>query len=133
MKSCECYDVVKKEWRATAPMNESKTNTSVGTFDDKYIYVFGGYNKGLYDLATIEKLNATKKNKWVVVELASKSNWGPTQNMGVMQISKNEILIWGGMRNGKMLNTSVIFKVKERTVEKAADMMDSDTFLQVSF
>ncbi len=131
LDSCECYDIETDKWTDVSPLNEGKTNVSVGSFDDKELYVFGGYNKTLYDLPTIEKLSlASPAAKWEQVELSTQQYWAPLQNAGVVQIASGEMLVFGGMRVGKPLAQCLVYKVDEKKFEKCADMAGTDTFLQ---
>lgn len=83
------------------------------------------------DLSTIEKMDMEFHDKWEIVTLSKQDNWNPTQNMGVVQISNNEILVFGGMRGGKPLSESLIYSVSENCFWKCSNMLNEDTFLQV--
>eukprot|EP01022_Parablepharisma_sp_SALTPOND_P007763 TRINITY_DN1328_c0_g1_i2.p1 TRINITY_DN1328_c0_g1~~TRINITY_DN1328_c0_g1_i2.p1 ORF type:complete len:624 (+),score=66.28 TRINITY_DN1328_c0_g1_i2:1654-3525(+) len=130
LDSCEQFDVEKRVWTAFPSLTEAKTNVSAGVFGDRVIYLFGGYNKLSYDLGTIERFDTAIGKNWERVELSTPQYWVPIQNMGVVQISPNEMLVFGGMRVGKTTNQSLIYKVAEKKFEKTGDMMGSDTFLQ---
>jgi len=130
LDSCEKYDIEKKEWTVMPPMTEAKINVSAGVFTDRVIYCFGGFSKANCDLDTIEMLDTLNAKAWEKVKLSNPQYWSPVQNMGVIQISPSEMLLFGGMRVRKETNQSLIFKVSDGKFEKAADMAGSDTFLQ---
>jgi hypothetical protein len=131
LDSCETYDSEMDTWDFMPKLSEPKTNVSVGSFEDHILFVFGGFNNGLSDIATIERFDTQAPRQWDRVQLSSPDYWEPIQCMGVTQISSNEMLLFGGLRSPHRLAHSLIFKVAEKCFEKCADMRQADTFLQV--
>ena len=43
-KTCERYSVMKNRWTMIAPMNVGRAGAGLCSFDNKYIYAFGGRN-----------------------------------------------------------------------------------------
>ena len=62
LDNCEVFDCIQNQWTEIAPMNHSRSCAGACAFQDKFVYVFGGYQ---YDsksnnftmLKSIEKYN----------------------------------------------------------------------------
>jgi N-acetylneuraminic acid mutarotase len=57
LKTCEIYDVDEDKWSANegVHLNVSRSQCSACQFDENVIFVFGGYNKELGTLNSIER------------------------------------------------------------------------------
>jgi len=128
--TCEKYDIVKNEWSECPKINKPRTNIGAGTFNDRFIYLFGGYNDIDDDMNLIECFDTTNPKEWTIIKLVDNSFWSPIQTMAVVQISEDEMLIYGGMKAQRSVDQSLIFKVNEKKFEKGESMKEADTFLQ---
>eukprot|EP00826_Nyctotherus_ovalis_P062502 TRINITY_DN9050_c0_g1_i8.p1 TRINITY_DN9050_c0_g1~~TRINITY_DN9050_c0_g1_i8.p1 ORF type:complete len:378 (-),score=117.75 TRINITY_DN9050_c0_g1_i8:140-1273(-) len=127
---CEKFSVAKNEWTACSRINKARTNISAGTLEDRFIYLFGGHNKNESDVNLIECLDTANPNHWKIIKLENDSYWVPTQTQAVMQISSDELLLFGGKRNENLTNQALIFKVSEKKFERIESMKEADSFLQ---
>eukprot|EP00826_Nyctotherus_ovalis_P010455 TRINITY_DN12754_c0_g1_i3.p1 TRINITY_DN12754_c0_g1~~TRINITY_DN12754_c0_g1_i3.p1 ORF type:complete len:290 (-),score=77.76 TRINITY_DN12754_c0_g1_i3:128-997(-) len=128
LNTCERFNIEKQEWSACASLSEGKTNASAGVFRGKVIYLFGGYNSNAKDLKSIERLDTEGGAGWERADVATNCIG---QNMGVVQISYNEMLLFGGMQDTVLLPHSFIFKVEEKKLEKMEDMKKAESFITV--
>ena len=63
LKSCEYYSIDKDRWYGNdeIQLNEARSQSSACLFEDSVIFIFGGYNKELGTLSSIERYDITKK------------------------------------------------------------------------
>ena len=125
LRTCERYDISTNKWASCPPLTEEKTNASAGVFRAKIIYLFGGYNKTEKELKTIEKFDTENDKTWMKITLNTDSI---AQNMGVIQISHDEMLLFGGMKNSSLQTQTFIFKVEGKKLEKVEDMKKAESF-----
>ena len=93
LKSWEKYNIHNTKWEQISPMNIERSHFGITSFQDNYIYCFGGFN-GAEALDSIEKYDAML-DIWneITVKLPIK-----TSNIGISDFITNEsIIIWGGM------------------------------------
>ena len=128
--SCEKYDFKTKKWIDCPSLTEGRTNISSGVLGGKAIYIFGGYNGTLKDVNIIEKLDVELDDGWERVNIEGNSDW-IAQNMGVIQISSEELLLFGGMKEGKLLSECYIFNTDSNKIENISNLERADTFLQI--
>ena len=83
---CEVYNVKEDTWTEIPPMNHAKQSFGVCSFNDKYIFAFGG--KQLQDSATIHNISQSQpfefvnqvevyeieKNQWKAINYISENN-----------------------------------------------------------
>ena len=86
LNSCEVYNVKEDTWTEIPPMNHAKQSFGVCSFNDKYIFAFGG--KQLQDSATIHNISQNQpfefvnqvevyeieKNQWKAINYISENN-----------------------------------------------------------
>ena len=93
LRSWERYNIHNTKWEQISPMIMQRSHFGIASFQDNYIYVFGGFN-GVDALDTIEKYDAML-DIWneITVKLPLKIS-----NVGVVDFITNEsVMIWGGM------------------------------------
>lgn len=62
VKTCEIYSVDRDKWqRNEASLNIARSQASACQFRDNVIFIFGGYNKDLGTLDSIERFDIDKK------------------------------------------------------------------------
>jgi hypothetical protein len=96
LKSCEIYDLNKNEWMNNEgiQLNEARSQSSACIFDNKVAFVFGGYNKEVGTLNTIEKYQINE-NKISLLEIKLPT---PIRRFGSIKISTTKILLIGGVQ-----------------------------------
>ena len=126
MNTCEIYDIDEDKWINGVPMLTYKLLPSAVSFNCSFIYVFGGYNTAL--LKTIEVLDV-KRNCWQYIKFEL-IDWTAKSELGIIQISYNEILIFGGTYIGKASNNeSFIFEPDRKKITKLKSCLkDKDWF-----
>ena len=134
LNSCELFDYSRNEWVAISSLNEKKSYCTAVNFNNSQIYIFGGYtyiNGVQKQFDTIECLDLTieKFPSWTIVKLAKKSSWNERQDVGAIQISKNEILLFGGYVTNSKIDT-LIFNTETRIMDQVCDLPKENRFYQ---
>lgn len=99
-KSCECYDVDTNYWCKIKPLSEACTDLSLCSFNEKFIFKFGGQLMTMTLSENIEKYDPSKDRWYTInytVEQSFKESFTFLRNSLAMQISEDEILIMGGI------------------------------------
>lgn len=99
-KSCESYDIDTNYWCKIKPLNDACTDLSLSSYNDKYIFKFGGQLMTLTLSETIEKYDPLK-DRWYTIkynlEPGLKDSFTFLRNSLSLQISDDEIMIIGGI------------------------------------
>ena len=95
--SCEYYDVNNNEWTEFANLNEKKYNMSASILNNRFIYLFGGYDDRFGSIKSLEQYDITERKTWEV--LICKLQKGLDRHSSI-PISATEILIFGGYNDG---------------------------------
>jgi hypothetical protein len=118
LKDCQYFDINKNEWfnNEGVGLNEARSQGSACIFDDETIYIFGGYNKEIGTLASIEKYEI-KTKKMTVCELKMPT---PLRRFTSIKISSTKILLIGGIqRLSKESDAVFCFDLdKDMSIEK---------------
>lgn len=75
LSSCEVYDLLNNKWRFTASLNEPKTVRCLYSYQNRFLYAFGGVglntsNYTVFNYKTIEKLDVMEEEGgWRKIEL----------------------------------------------------------------
>ena len=84
-------------WRLIKPLSTIRAHPSLGIYDCKTIYCFGGYNENLLNI--IKTLNThSEDNEWTTIQLqpAFKSYY-PCNGMAIVQNPVNDkLMLFGG-------------------------------------
>ena len=125
LNTCEYYDMKLDKWYNSPITSQSgnieykliqeRSQSSCCVFEDDVIYIFGGYNRELGTLNTIEKFEVGKK-KIVKMDLLIPS---PIRRFVSMKISTTKILLIGGIgEDSQELDAVFCFDLdKEYTIE----------------
>jgi hypothetical protein len=135
MKTVEKYDVVKDVWTMAPELAKEVGGTSACEFRSKFIYTFGGVSKhsgndfrsimeGYHMNAKfafsqlIQKFDTTHQKKgWSIVNLEKQEGWSKRAAAASVQITKDEILIFGGSHDTMSgCNDSFIFNPKTNSM-----------------
>ena len=95
LSSIESYDINKDIWSMNIfpDLNMGRSQASCLLFNQKKIFVFGGYNKNYGTLNSIEEINIEKKTCNIIkMKLPI-----PLRRFASVKISENKVLIMGGI------------------------------------
>ena len=95
LSSIESYDINKDIWGMNIfpDLNVGRSQASCLLFNDRKIFVFGGYNKNYGTLNSIEEINIEKKT-CNIIEMKLPI---PLRRFASVKISENKVLIMGGI------------------------------------
>ena len=95
MKSCEFYDIEKDQWSSNeeVQLNVARSQSSSCLFQDNIIFVFGGYNKEMGTLSSIERYDI-KQKKITLLDIKMPC---PLRRFASVKISMTKILLMGGI------------------------------------
>ena len=115
LKSTERYSFKNNKWSQCPSLKERKSNMAAVVFNEQLIYCFGGYRKEEENiwLNTIEMLDVLDEiGEWKMVGKVSN-----VYDMGIVQISNMEILIFGGCgKRFECQRASYLFNVHKKTL-----------------
>jgi len=96
LKTCEFYNIDKEKWSANeeVQLNETRSQSAACLFDDHIAFVFGGYNKEVGTLSSIERVDIRLK-KVTLIELKMPV---PLRRFAAVKISAAKILLLGGLQ-----------------------------------
>lgn len=94
---------------------------------ERFIYVIGGYEPPITD---IERLDTHSPSAtWELIKVYSQSFENDIKYwFGACAISTQEILIFGGKKDGASSNSSYVFDINLRQISKTANLPNKDTF-----
>jgi hypothetical protein len=127
---CERYSAVDRKWVPVAKLTQPRKWLTACSFNRNFIYTFGGVrDTDFVDSASspiVEKLNVEyDTHGWVSIAIQGKG-WTPLRNAGAFQISKNEILIFGGDYPEK--NKTFILNVDTKAMKPGKKMKKEEVF-----
>ena len=95
LSSIESYDIKKDIWSMNVypDLNIGRSQASSILFNDKKIFVFGGYNKNYGTLNSIEEIDINNK----VCNLIEMKLPIPLRRFASVKISENKVIIMGGI------------------------------------
>ena len=95
LSSIESYDINKDIWSMNVypDLNIGRSQASSLLFNDKKIFVFGGYNKNYGTLNSIEEIDINKK----ICNLIEMKLPIPLRRFASVKISENKVIIMGGI------------------------------------
>ena len=95
LNSIESYDINKDIWSLNIypDLNIGRSQASALLFNEKKIFVFGGYNKNYGTLNSIEEINIDKK----ICNIIGMKLPIPLRRFASVKISENKVIIMGGI------------------------------------
>ena len=95
LSSIESYDINKDTWSMNVfpDLNIGRSQASALLFNDKKIFIFGGYNKNYGTLNSIEEIDINKK----ICNLIEMKLPIPLRRFASVKISENKVIIMGGI------------------------------------
>ena len=124
LSSCEVLDVRSRQsWFDAPQILKPKSNIGGCSFDNTYIYIFGGRYKG-GQVADIEFLDSSHKTSWTPVYIQQHNVFGGISSVACAQInSHNNIIIYGGEKEGHFQDKSFIFDLNTmKIIEHSAKL-----------
>ena len=94
-RKCEKYDVAADEWVKIAPMSKPRSGVGLCSFNENFIFAFGGRDSFNNRLDIIEVYDI-KNDFWRNLDFVDRSPWNHGAYLCMaIQINKNDILIFG--------------------------------------
>ena len=98
LDSCEMYDIANDRWEPIANLLFKGIQLNLCAFQGRYIYSFGGYgHDSRYSKEILQYTILT--NIWITIKEKSNSSFPYQGAGGSVQISQEEILIFGGVNS----------------------------------
>jgi len=95
LKNCEIYDCDKDHWTAnSASLCQPRSQAACCIMDTNSIYIFGGYNKQIGTLGSIEKYQI----KEATISLLKLIMPSPLRRFSAVKIAPSKILLLGGIQ-----------------------------------
>jgi len=132
--TCERYSVEENQWSVIAPVRKKRYAASALGFSNNKVYLFGGrsdYNNVM--VHEIEEYCAFR-NEWTILNIKNVNLWNPVEVCACIQINEEQILIFGGSdAQIKDSASSLIFNVKDYSIEKRNDLKKAQVFVNSPF
>ena len=95
LKQCEYYNIQEDKWYINdkVQLNIARSQSSCCLFEEKIIFIFGGYNKEMGTLSSIERYD-TGINKVSLLDIKMTI---PLRRFATCKISSSKILLLGGI------------------------------------
>ena len=95
LKACEYYNIAEDKWYVNqdVQLNVPRSMSSSCLFEDKIIFIFGGYNKEMGTLNSIERYDIDH-HKMTLLEIKMTI---PLRRFATVKISCSKILLLGGI------------------------------------
>ena len=96
LKCCEYYSIQEDKWYINdgVEMNVARSQSSCCLFDEGIIFIFGGYNKEMGTLNSIERYDINLKKITLLEEIKMTI---PLRRFATCKISSSKILLLGGI------------------------------------
>lgn len=131
----EKYDVIRDRWIICAPVLKKRyAGSATIQVETEKIYLFGGRSDDSTQLIVDIEEYDIRNDLWTLIKLSSNSFWIPVEVCACIQISMDNILIFGGSDSyNEDSNTAYIFKPSIRTFEKTSPLRKGHVFVNSPF
>jgi len=127
LDSCEEYDCKENVWKNLPKLNQKRCGHSSCVVDE-YVYVGFGWNEEY--LNSIERLKIHHSDSWEKFKIGKKQDVPALQVCGMATISKHEILVFGGYKEGEVLNNETfIIDTKENDCKNQKATPEPEAFI----
>ena len=137
ISSCEEYDIDENKWRIIPSLNEKKKQVSVCSYKDQYLYAFGGCISDKVTASEIIEYLDTKDSlakTWESIKIVSGLDlFKNTHSPGVVAVSADCILVFGGVTNDKIRDLCLEFDPIKKTFIKAKSLLEKDWFYTTKY
>lgn len=132
--TCEKYSIEENQWTSIAPVRKKRYAASaLGCLNNK-VYLFGGRSD--YNNMMVHEIEeyCVFRNEWTILNVKNVNLWNPVEVCACIQISEDQILIFGGSdAHIKDSASSLIFNVKDYGIEKRNDLKKAQVFVNSPF
>lgn len=123
-KNIEKYDVQNNRWAMLEPMEESRSSPGCLSYEEKYLYVFGGLSENNSEIKSIKRLDINNiSSRWENIDLNAN---GPVPfYFGTLKLDNKNVLLLGGkfdIRGGN-LDTCFSYSFDSNAIEKNNDFV----------
>ena len=139
IKSCEKFDINENSWDTIPDLTEETDLATGCVFDDIYLYIFGGGNDTEYfgrtgfESLKIEKLDVRVEERgWERIFVQGEYNPPETFCASSIQISYNQILIFGGKTEKFNEDRTVIFDPYSNSLSIVGSLPHNDYFMMTA-
>ena len=96
--------------------------------------MFGGYEPSVTDIERLDTSAAEQPTYWELIKVWSSSLEADIKYwFGACAISNQDILIFGGKKDGASTNSSYVFDTTQNQITKTGNLPSKDTFYQRTF
>ena len=123
-KNIEKYDIQNNRWELLEQLEESRSSPCCLSYEEKFLYVFGGLSENNTEIKSIKKLDISNNlSKWENIEL--NANDKIPFYFGVLKLNDKNILLLGGKYDirGGNLNTCFNYSFENNLIEKNNDFI----------
>ena len=129
LNSAEMYDINADMWKKLSNMATKRKNLSLCVMVERYLYAIGGVietNKPETDLIEVLDIsNPTLLQQWS--QLLIKGSI-PLQKAGIIELSKDKLLIFGGKSEGRKLESAYILNTSDLTLSLHGKLESPEVF-----
>jgi len=119
-RKCERYDIAANRWVSIADLNYDVLAPCMTSFNDRYIFKFGGYNEGSYLEPLVEKYDPAK-NIWMICRVkieipnvVKPEYFKILSTSACVQINQKDIYVFGGyLEDNTSSNQTFIFRLNQ--------------------
>ncbi len=127
LATCEKYEPSENAWKSLPEFNEKRCGLSACVMGN-WLYAGFGWNSSY--LNSIERLDLTREKHWETIKLGKKQVLHELQVPGMVPLKDNEILIFGGYKEGEELTAeTAVLDTKNNTVKKGKAMGAEEAFI----
>jgi len=121
LRDCEVYDLGLQSWASIGSLNVPSAFASACSFNDRYIFKFGGLNGKDHQYINIYERYSLINNVWDVVELKTqdpliRESYTLRESAESIQINSKQIIIFGGKNKNTTLDSTLLLDVDELEV-----------------
>ena len=130
----EKYLINEDKWIMGPNLNKGRQDVSVCNFNETTLYAFGGSmyinNNWIYD-NNIERLNTLNESAgWENIQLNQNLGWYARVFMGTIQISKNQIMVFGGYDSSHIQDVLIFNTVDKTFIDSGIKLIKPNSFIQ---
>ena len=119
LSSCEVLDVRSQSWSDAPQLLKPRCDIGGCSFNNAYIYIFGGEYEGNYPVDDIEFLDCSLNTSWTSISTQLQHNLFPEINsVACAQIDSHNIIIYGGYVSGGSQDKSFIFDLNTMKIRE---------------
>lgn len=126
-RTCEKYNILTDQWTEIAPLNLPICNHCACSFENKYIFCFGGRYQPNRISNNIFRYNI-EKDIWQCLKLKindqTEHRFGLTSQAACCQINKNQIFVFGGYHDNRTVSDQSFLLDCSGMIEEKTNMVE---------